>query len=268
MRRLVREANLSLPAGVNRLLRLARQTDKNPLAQDALRVIQENIKIAQRQNIPLCQDCGLALFKVECGEEVRISRGSLNACLQRVVREEYTGNYLRCSVVSDPFHRKNTGDNTPAFIHYECVPGRKLKINFLAKGGGAENKSRLAMLSPAKGRAGIEEFIIETMRQGAADACPPLFIGIGIGGDFTTVAWLAKKALFRQPGSSHPDSFYAGWEKNILEQINQLGIGPQGWGGKTTALSVQIEVAPCHIASLPVAVNVQCHLHRWGEVIL
>jgi fumarate hydratase subunit alpha len=189
--------------------------------------------------------------------------GSLREAITEGTRLGYAEGYLRKSVVEDPIRRKNTGTNTPAYIHWELVPGDVFKLTFVAKGGGAENMSAIRMFAPAAGQEGIEDFVVETADKGGSNPCPPIIVGVGVGGNFEYAAWLAKKALLRQPlGSHNPDPFYADMEKRLLERINKLGIGPQGMGGRITALAVQVESYPCHIASMPAAVNIQCHSHR------
>jgi len=237
------------------------------LQEDVLRVIDEMAKIAREEKLGLCQDTGLAVFAVEVGEDVKLDKddglGSLKEAITEGTRLGYAEGYLRKSVVEDPVRRKNTGTNTPAYIHWELVPGDAFKVTFVAKGGGAENMSAIRMFAPAAGLEGIEDFVVETADKGGSNPCPPIVVGVGVGGNFEYSAWLAKKALMRQPlGSHNPDPFYADVEKRLLERINKLGIGPQGMGGRITALAVHVESYPCHIASMPAAVNIQCHSHR------
>ncbi|NIA06768.1 MAG: fumarate hydratase, partial [Actinobacteria bacterium] len=217
---------------------------------------------------PICQDTGLAVVFVEQGHETCVGGGLAKAITQGVT-EGYEQGYLRKSVVAEPLDKRcNTGTNGPAIIHHEWVAGSDLKITLLAKGGGAENRSRLVMLKPSDGREGVLKFVIETVKQAGADACPPFVVGVGIGGNFEVAPLLAKRALLRKLNSSHPEDYYAKMEHELLVRINALGIGPQGLGGDTTALGVLIETAGCHIASLPVAVNIECHAHRHKSVTL
>jgi fumarate hydratase subunit alpha len=215
----------------------------------------------------MCQDTGFAVFFVELGEAVHIIDGSLIDALNEGVRQGYGEGYLRKSICH-PFTRKNTGDNTPAVIHVDLVPGDRLKIIFAPKGGGSENMSRVTMLRPSDGKKGIKDFVVTRVKESGANPCPPTVVGVGIGGTFEKAALLAKKALLRPLGSASPDPELAAFEQEIFEAINNLGIGPQGFGGRTTSLAVHIELFPCHIASLPVAVNINCHAHRHKEVIL
>ena len=221
----------------------------------------ENADIAAGESIPICQDTGMAVFFVELGQEVWV-RGGLTEAINEGVRRGYRDGFLRKSVVADPLHRDNTGDNTPAVIHYDIVPGDKLKITFAPKGFGSENMSALRMLKPSQGREGVERFVLETVTAASSNPCPPIVVGVGIGGTFEKAALLAKRALTRPLGSRHTDPYYAEMEDSLLRQINELGIGPQGFGGDTTALGVNIETFPTHIAGLPVAVNISCHVTR------
>jgi len=235
------------------------------LQDDVLKVIKEMSVI--EESLGLCQDTGLAVFFVELGEDVRLSKddglGSLREAITEGVRIGYKEGFLRKSVVEDPIRRKNTGDNTPAFIHWDVVPGDVFKVTFIAKGGGAENMSAIRMLTPAVGLEGIEDFVVETVEKAGPNPCPPTVVGVGVGGNFEYSAFLAKKALLRRPlGSHNTDPFYADMERRLLERINRLGIGPQGLGGRCTSLAVHVESFPCHIASMPVAVNIECHSHR------
>lgn len=249
-------------------LRLTLKRETGPIAGDILAQLLENAAIAGRERLPLCQDTGVAVFFVEFGSDVRIVGGELIDCINEGVRRGYADGFLRKSVVADPLRRTNTGDNTPAIIHVEPVPGEGLKIAYAAKGGGSENMSAVRMLKPADGVEGVREFVLAHVRGSGGNPCPPLVVGVGIGGNFEKCAILAKKALFRTPGAANPDPFYAALETKLLDEINTLGIGPMGLGGDTTALAVHIETAPCHIASLPVAVNLNCHSARHMEVVL
>jgi len=246
----------------------ARRTEDNPLADAILEQLEENARIASDDEVPLCQDTGLAVFFVDLGRDVRIVGEGLGEAIDRGVREGYSQGYLRKSVVADPIRRTNTGDNTPAIVHLRIVDGEGLRIRYTAKGGGSENMSRIAMLKPADGIEGVKDFVVNAVSEAGGNPCPPLVVGIGIGGDFEACAILAKEALFREIGSPNDDEFYAAVEKELFERINATGVGPMGLGGKTTALAVHVLAAPCHIASLPVAVNINCHASRHGEVTL
>jgi fumarate hydratase subunit alpha len=267
VKNMVQEANFELSEDVIKTIKNGVEKEESLAGKSILKQILQNAEIARNEKLGLCQDTGLAVFFVELGEEVKFKKEdgleSLSHAINEGVREGYEEGYLRKSVVGDPLRRKNTGDNTPAFIHWEVVPGEKFKITFIAKGGGAENMSAIRMFAPAAGQEGIEDFVIETVEKAGPNPCPPIIIGLGIGGNFETSALLAKKALLRRPlGASNPDPFYAEMEKRLFERINRLGVGPQGMGGRVTALAVHIEVFPCHIASLPAAVNIECHSHR------
>jgi len=264
---LVQEANFVLQDDVRAVIESMEKLEESPAGLEVFRQLRENAIIAREEKLGICQDTGLAVFLVEIGEEVQLKKDdgltSLKEAINEGTRRGYAEGYLRKSVVEDPIRRKNTGDNTPAFIHWELVPGEKFKVTFIAKGGGAENMSAIRMFAPAAGLEGIEDFVVETVDKAGSNPCPPIIVGVGIGGNFEYVAWLAKKALLRRPlGSHHPDPFYAEMEKRLLERINKLGIGPQGMGGRVTALAVHVEVFPCHIASMPAAVNIECHAHR------
>ena len=211
---------------------------------------------------------GFAVFFVELGQEVRLVGGDFVEAINEGVRQGYQDGYLRKSIVSDPIERINTGDNTPAIINTDIVPGDKVRIIIAPKGGGSENMSEVKMLAPAAGVEGVKDFVVDRVRRSGANPCPPVIVGVGIGGTFDKCAQIAKKALLRPIGSKHPNPYYADLEAELLEKINMLGIGPQGFGGRTTALALHIEVHPCHIASFPVAVNMQCHVSRHKEIIL
>ena len=238
-----------------------------PLAQRTLSVLRDNFLLAGRDCLPICQDTGLACVFVRLGQDVHLE-GSLQSAIDEGVRRGYAEGYLRKSVVSDPLRRVNTDDNTPAFVTLEVVAGDTLEITVLPKGAGSENMSRLAMLKPADGAEGVKRFILETVRIAGANPCPPVVLGVGIGGSFDKVAALAKHALLRPVDQPNPDPFYAALEQELLEEINSLGIGPQGFGGQTTALAVNIETMATHVAELPVAVNVSCHATRRATGIL
>jgi fumarate hydratase subunit alpha len=264
---LVQQANFELQEDVLKVIKEMEKKEESPAGKEVFKQILENAQIAREEKLGLCQDTGLAVFFVEIGEDVKLKKTgglkSLRDAITAGTREGYGEGYLRKSVVEDPVRRKNTGDNTPAFIHWELVPGDTFKVTFIAKGGGAENMSAVRMFAPAAGLEGIEDFVVETADKGSSNPCPPIVVGVGVGGSFEFSALLAKKALLRKPlGSHNPDPFYADMEKRLLERINSLGIGPQGMGGRITALAVHVESFPCHIASMPAAVNIQCHSHR------
>ena len=236
--------------------------EESPLGKEVIAQILENAEIGKNEQVPVCQDTGFAVVFVEIGQEVIIEGQSLQEAINEGVRRGYKNGYLRKSIVKNPLDRVNTGDNTPAVIHTNIVPGDKLKITFIAKGGGCENMSRTAMLTPAQGRDGVIDFVVNTVKDAGANPCPPIIVGVGLGGTFEYVTLLSKKAILRPVGSHNKDSNTANLEADLLEEINKLGIGPQGFGGKITALAVHVETYPCHIASLPVAVNIECHSHR------
>ncbi len=266
--RLITEASFELPRTTLAILKHALKNETDATARNILQEIVENAAIAKKERLPLCQDTGLALILLEIGQQVHITGGDLEAAIHAAVTEAYRKNYLRKSVVADPLNRKNTGTNTPAIIYTHIVPGSKLKMTFLPKGGGSENCSALKMFKPAQGLAGIEAFILETVKNAGGNPCPPIIVGIGIGGNFDLSAYLAKKALTRPLGSKHKNSYYKKMEHDLLTKINQLNIGPMGLGGNTTALAVHIEAHPCHIASLPVAINIQCHSNRSATAVI
>jgi len=238
------------------------EIEKSLLGLEVLKQLKENAKIAKDEALPVCQDTGMSLFFVELGEDVRIMGGLLNDAINEGVRQGYKKGYLRKSIVNDPLKRRNTQDNTPAIIHTELVAGNNLKINFKIVGAGCENMSKIKMLKPTDGTKSIKSFVIDTVKEGGINACPPLIIGIGLGGNFEMCAILAKKSLMRPIGQPNKKMEIASLEEDILKDINKLGIGPAGFGGKVTALAVHIETYPCHIASLPVAVNLNCHASR------
>lgn len=260
--------NYHLDSELKKNLESARERESSPLGRQAIDLLLENAQRASAGFQPLCQDTGLAIIHVQLGQEVLVTGGDLNAAIQTGVRQAVQEGRLRHSVAVHPLTRGNTGDNTPAMVHYEIAPGKGIKLTVMSKGGGCENASALCMLPPSAGRLGVEEFVIQTIRENGAAACPPLIVGVGLGGNFETAPLLAKRALFRPLGEASGDSVLADLEKHLLERINHLGIGPQGWGGTVTALAVAVEAMPCHIASLPVAVNVECHSHRVLEVKL
>jgi fumarate hydratase subunit alpha len=259
-------ANRYQPDDVKKRLADCAAGEDSGTAQEVFKQLLENIDLAAETGLALCQDCGLAVFFVEVGQDARVD-GDLREAIDEGVRRGYQEGFLRKSAC-DPFTRKNTGDNTPAVVHYDIVPGDKVRISFMAKGGGAENMSRVTMLAPAEGWEGVKKFVLTRVAESRSNPCPPIIIGIGIGGTFEQSAKLAKKALLRKLDDVHPDPDLAAKEAELLKLVNALGIGPMGLGGKTTALALKMLVSPCHIASLPLAVNIQCHSSRHEEVEL
>ncbi len=258
-----------LPPDVITALKQAREEEKSPVCRGVLDTMLENVEIAGRERIPLCQDTGAAVVMLELGQEVHINGGDLYAAINRGVRQGYDEGYLRKSIVGQPCSaRTNTKDNTPAMIHVDIVPGDKLKINVLPKGGGSENCSRLIVLTPEKGRQGVVDYVVNLVDEIGSNSCPPVIIGVGIGGTTEETMLIAKKALLRKVGESSPDPEVAHLEREILQEVNNLGIGAMGYGGTITALAVHVETFPCHIASLPVAVNMQCWCARREEAVL
>ncbi|ENJ9654417.1 fumarate hydratase [Clostridium botulinum] len=268
VKKLCIEANYYLPKDVNDKIVQCREEETWNIAKEVLQTIEENIHIAKEENIPLCQDTGMACIFIEIGQDVHIIGGSLQDAINEGIAEGYKEGYLRKSVVSDPIERINTGDNTPAAIYYNIVQGDRIKITVAPKGFGSENMSKIAMLKPADGLEGIKNFVLDVVKEAGPNPCPPIVVGVGIGGTFDKCAYLSKKALLRPIDSRNKNKFYKGLEEELLEKINSLGIGPQGFGGKTTALAVNIETFPTHIAGLPVAVNVSCHVTRHKEEII
>jgi len=267
--RLCQQANEQLDDDVLAALKQAQQQEESPLGKEVLRQVIENASIAEQKHLPLCQDCGVAIIFLEIGQDAHVTGGDLYAAVTEGVRQGYTQGYLRKSMVEKPFSaRKNTGDNTPPVIHSEIVPGDHIKIICLPKGAGSENMSRLAMLRPGAGSEGIIEFVLKAVEDAGANPCPPLIIGLGIGGTADAAMLLAKKALLRPLAKPNLDSEVAELEAKLLSRINDLGIGPMGLGGRTTALAVHAEVMPTHIACLPVAISFQCHSARHKEVRL
>jgi len=262
------EANHYLGSDVKNCISSMLQNEDWPVAKDILESIQENIEIAEEGVFPLCQDTGMACVFLEIGQDVHFTGGLLEEAVNEGVRKGYGDGYLRKSVVKDPLRRENTGDNTPAYIHTEIVAGDKVKITVAPKGFGSENMSRIKMLPPSAGEEGVRDFVVETCSEAGANPCPPIVVGVGIGGTFDKATLMAKKALLIPADRENPDPYYAGMEKELLERINELGIGPQGFGGRTTALAVKIIAAPTHIAGLPVAVNINCHVSRHKEAVL
>ncbi len=265
--KLCMNANYHLGDDVLQALKDFRAREESPVAIELLDQCIENARIAHEDEVPICQDTGFAVFFLEMGDQVYIE-GNLKEAITRGVARGYTEGYLRKSIVEDPLRRKNTGDNTPPIIWTETVPGDKLKIICAPKGGGSENMSEVKMLKPSDGEEGVKNFVVDRIRRSGANPCPPVIVGVGIGGTYDKCAQISKKALLRDVGSKHPDPYYAAMEDELLQRINDLGIGPQGLGGRTTALAVFIEAHPCHIASLPAAVNVQCHAARHKSIEL
>lgn len=267
VRRLCVEANCHLPEDVRDCICRCHGEEDWPQARDILERIMENYTVADRENCPICQDTGVACVFLKIGQEVHIS-GDLTEAVNEGVRRGYRDGYLRKSVVRDPLNRENTGDNTPAMLYTELVPGDKLEITVAPKGFGSENMSAIAMLRPSDGVEGVVDFVVKTVENAGPNPCPPIVVGVGIGSTFDKAAYLAKKALLRPLDSSNQDPFYQDLERRLLERINDLGIGPQGFGGRTTALKVNVEQYPTHIAGLPVAVNINCHVARHQTEVL
>ncbi len=263
------EANYYLSDNVLAAIKKAAQTEESEVAREVLEKIILNAEIAARGKIPLCQDCGTVVIFLEIGQEVYITGGDLTEAVNAGVKKAYDEGYLRKSMVDKPFSaRINTGDNTPAVLYTDIVPGDKIKIIVAPKGGGAENMSRLGMITPADGRQGIVNMVVKAVDEAGSNPCPPVIVGVGIGGTAERTMLLAKKALLRKVGENNPDPEYADLEKELLQKINNLGIGPMGYGGRTTALAVNVEVFPAHLASMPVAVNLNCHSSRHKEAII
>jgi len=267
--RLFREATYFLGDDVLEALGRARDNEESPVGREVLEQILLNAEIAVQESIPLCQDCGSAVVMLGVGQDVHVEGGDLYAAVEEGVRQGYAEGYLRKSIVRHPFSaRDNTRDNTPAIIHTDVVPGDQLKITVMPKGGGSENMSRLTMLSPSQGRQGVIDFVVGAVDQAGSNPCPPVIVGVGIGGNAEKSLLLAKESLLRPVGEHNPDPELRGLEEELLRRVNALGIGPQGFGGRTTALAVHVLDYPCHIASLPVAVNLQCHSARHKEAVL
>jgi len=266
---LFQEACYQLPDDVLTSLSQARDKEESPIGGEVLDRILENAEVSIKERIPLCQDTGVAVVFLELGQEVHIAGGDLYTAVNEGVRQGYNKGYLRKSMVLQPYStRVNTRDNTPAVIHTDIIPGDRLKITVMPKGGGAENMTRLGMLTPASGRQGVVDFVVNAVNEAGGNPCPPVIVGVGIGGTAEKAMMLAKKALLRKVGEPNPDAEAAELEREILQRTNNLGIGPMGYGGRTTALAVHVEVFPAHIVSLPVAVNLQCHSARHKEAIL
>lgn len=268
VKRLSIEANYFLGDDIKESLKKSREEETYKLAEQVLDKIILNSEIAFKQEMPMCQDTGMACVFLEIGQDVHFVGGNLEAAINEGIRKGYEEGFLRKSVVGDPIRRVNTNDNTPAIVYYDIVDGDKVKITLAPKGFGSENMSRIGMLKPSDGLDGVKNFVIETVKLAGPNPCPPMVVGVGIGGTFDKAAYLAKKALIRPINMSNKDEFYKDLEMDLLEKINELGIGPQGFGGKTTALGINIEVYPTHIAGLPVAVNINCHATRHKEAII
>ena len=262
------EANYHLPPDVSAALRSCRAAEPFAVAQDILDNILENVTVAAEEVYPLCQDTGFAAVFLKVGQEVHLTGGSLTDAINEGVRQGYADGFLRKSILDDPLRRKNTGDNTPAFLTTELVPGDTLEIIVAPKGGGSENMCKLAMLKPSDGIAGVKRFVLDAVNAAGPNPCPPIVVGVGVGGTFDQVALAAKKALLRGADEPNPDPDYAALEAELLDAINALGIGPQGFGGRTTALFVRVDALPCHITGLPVAVAISCHVTRHVRRVL
>jgi fumarate hydratase subunit alpha len=268
VKKLCIEANYDLEPDMLRAFDRALTAERSPAGKQVLQILKDNAELARTKRIPYCQDTGMVVCFVEVGQDVHITDGLLTEAIDEGVRQGYTEGYLRASIVRSPFDRVNTKDNTPAVIHPAIVAGAGLKIQIMAKGGGCENRSKYRMLTPAEGIDGVKDWIIDCVRTAGPDACPPLIAGVGVGGTFERAALLSKKALFRELGSANPDPVLDALERELLDRANRLGIGPQGYGGDTTAFGIHILAYPCHITSLPVAVTIECHAHRHKEVTL
>ncbi len=267
IKRLCIDANTDLGEDVLMALDRSIEKEESPLGLTILKELKENARIAKDEMIPICQDTGVAVVFIELGQDVHLVGGDLKEAIQEGVRQGYRDGYLRRSMCH-PFSRSNTGDNTPSIIHLDIVPGENIKIVVAPKGGGSENMSQVVMLTPSEGIDGVKRFIIQKVREAGSNPCPPIIVGVGIGGNLEEAALLAKKSLLRPLGTKNPDPELDRLEVEILNEINKLGIGPQGLGGRITALAVHILMMPCHIASLPLAVNIQCHAHRHKEAII
>ena len=266
--RLCIEANTYLPSDVKCAIKTCRACEDGEIAKGVLDNIIENFEIADTEHVPICQDTGMACVFLEIGQDVHLVGGNLTDAINEGVRRGYTNGYLRKSVVADPVRRGNTGDNTPAMIYTEIVDGDQIKITLGPKGFGSENMSAIRMFKPSAGLQGIKDFILETVETAGPNPCPPIVIGVGIGGTFDKAALLAKKALMRPLDTHNPDPYYADLEDEMLEKVNQLGIGPQGFGGKTTAIGLNIETLPTHIAGMPCAININCHVTRHKSEVI
>ena len=268
VKKLCMEANYDLEPDVLRAFDRALGAERSPAGRQVLKILKDNAELARTKKIPYCQDTGFVVCFAEVGQDVHVEGGLLADAINAGIRAGYTEGYLRASIVRSPFDRVNTADNTPGVIHTELTAGANLRIQIMAKGGGCENRSKYKMLTPAEGIEGAKAWVLECIKTAGPDACPPLIAGVGIGGTFEKAAILSKKALFRELGSANPDPAADALEKELLERANRLGIGPQGYGGDTTALGIHILTYPCHITSLPVAVTIECHAHRHKEAVL
>lgn len=268
VRQMCMDANYNLSCDMRNAIDKAAEKEEAPVGKEILEKIKENYIIAEKKQMPICQDTGMAVFFVDIGNEVYVEGDTITESINKGVRLGYTEGYLRKSIVKDPLFRENTGDNTPAVVHYSFSKGDKIKITIVPKGFGSENMSAIKMFAPSVGVEAIKKFVVETVDKAGSNPCPPIVVGIGIGGDFESCAIMAKKALARDVESSHENKYYSDLEKELLSLINKTGIGPQGFGGKATALGVNIETAPTHIAGLPCAVNISCHASRHLTKIL
>lgn len=259
------KSNTELGEAEVEYIKKMQDVEESTTGKEILSMLLENARIAREEQIAICQDTGFAVVFIDLGQDVRLVGGDLNEAVADGVRRGYGDGYLRKSILGDPIKRVNTGDNTPPVIHLTLVPGEKVKIVVAPKGGGSENMSAVRMLKPSDGIEGVKSFVVETVDKAGGNPCPPIVVGVGIGGTFEKCAYLAKKALLRPLGRRHPDPFYAQVEEELLRRVNNTGVGPQGLGGRVTALDVHVEVHPCHIASLPAAVNLNCHATRHGE---
>ncbi|MDR2524816.1 MAG: fumarate hydratase [Oscillospiraceae bacterium] len=266
--RLCVEANLHLPAPLRTRLLQAEAAEESASAKEILKTLLRNLEAAERLRLPICQDTGMAVVFADLGQEVHITGGDFTQAVTRGVAKGYKEGFLRCSIAEDPLRRKNTGDNTPPVVHLRLVPGDTLRLAVAPKGFGSENMSRLQMLTPADDADAVVAFVLETVRLAGSNPCPPIVLGVGLGGNFESCALLAKRALCRAAGQQNADPYYAALEARILREVNALGIGPQGFGGRTTALWAAVEAAPTHIAGLPVSVNIGCHVTRHAETVL
>lgn len=267
VKKLCIEANLYLGEDVLEAFERLEKLEESPVGKEVFQQLKENARLAREEQVAICQDTGLAVVFVELGQDVHITGGDFNAAINEGVRQGYKEGYLRKSACHC-FSRVNTKDNTPAIIHLEMVPGEKIKITVAPKGGGSENMSTVMMLSPSEGKEGLKAKVVEWVKQAGSNPCPPVVVGVGIGGTFEQAALIAKKALLRPLGQKNPDPELAALEEDLLTRINNLGIGPQGLGGRITALAVHAEMIPCHIASFPLAINLNCHAHRHKEAII
>ncbi|MDQ7096508.1 fumarate hydratase [Desulfosporosinus sp. PR] len=262
------ESNYDLGSDIMTGFQKALQEERSPLGAEVLRRLIENAQVAERERVPMCQDTGMAIIFVELGQDLHILGGDLSEAINEGVRRGYAKGYLRKSVVADPFERVNTGDNTPAIIHYDIVPGDSLRLIVAPKGFGSENMGGLKMCKPSEGLEGAMQFVVDTVDRAGGNPCPPIIVGVGVGGSMEKATLLAKKSLLREVGRHNPEERLAKIEEELLQRINRLGIGPQGFGGVTTALAVNLEVYPTHIAGMPVAVNIGCHATRHKEIVL